>query len=83
VRPDHLFLGTHQDNALDSFQKGRRSTVKAYSSHARNCRSKTTCKRGHPLSGTNLYIRRNGTRNCRLCLKLANARFMERKHATQ
>ena len=24
VRPDHLFLGTHQDNLLDSMSKGRR-----------------------------------------------------------
>jgi hypothetical protein len=32
---------------------------------------KTHCKRGHPLSGSNAYIRRdNGIRQCRACARL-------------
>lgn len=30
----------------------------------------THCKRGHPLSGTNLYITPDKRRNCRICRKL-------------
>ena len=29
--------------------------------------TKTHCKHGHPLSGDNLHIRRNGSRKCRAC----------------
>lgn len=28
---------------------------------------KKTCKRGHPLSGENLYINPRGVRNCKTC----------------
>lgn len=28
VRPDHLELGTHRDNMLDAFKRGRRSNVR-------------------------------------------------------
>ena len=29
--------------------------------------AKTHCKRGHPLSGANLYVFPNGSRSCRIC----------------
>ncbi|MGH3029279.1 MAG: HNH endonuclease signature motif containing protein [Gaiellaceae bacterium] len=29
----------------------------------------THCKRGHPLSGNNLYVRPNGSRHCRACAR--------------
>ena len=32
-------------------------------------RSKTSCKRGHPLSGDNLRVDKLGHRHCRACLK--------------
>jgi hypothetical protein len=55
--PDHLFLGTHKDNMADSKHKGRH-----YLS------SKTHCKRGHPLSGDNLYVcPGQGLRDCLIC----------------
>jgi HNH endonuclease len=54
--PNHLFLGTHQENMQDSKQKGR---------HFLN--RKTICKRGHPLSGDNLFVDQNGCRHCVAC----------------
>jgi hypothetical protein len=30
-------------------------------------RLKTHCPKGHPLDGSNVYLRRNGTRYCRRC----------------
>lgn len=39
---------------------------------------KTHCIHGHPLSGANLYVRPNGWRSCRTCLR-ANARRYTRR----
>lgn len=56
--PTHLFLGTNDDNMKDMKSKGR--------SNSGN-RIKTHCKKGHPLSGDNLRINPNGSRQCRAC----------------
>ena len=66
VNPDHLEIVTQRENIL----RGVGVT-------ARNAR-KTHCKRGHPLSGDNLYPHPNG-RDCRQCRKLADRRYKERK----
>lgn len=64
VNPDHLWLGTQQENIQDAHKKGR----------ARNGqKEKTHCKRGHLLSPDNLYPRKNGWRDCLTC-KRANDR---------
>lgn len=60
VNPDHLFIGTHQENLNDMSIKGRHLMDK--------------CKNGHPLTSDNLYINidrmRNKTnRRCKTCAK--------------
>lgn len=51
VRPDHLFLGTHQDNQADRKNKGPRSTV---------------CHAGHLRTIENtVWV--SGRRRCKIC----------------
>lgn len=66
VRPDHVRATTHAGNVL----RGKGPT-------ARNAR-KTTCKRGHPLSGENLKLYKppnypRALRVCRACVKIRDA----------
>jgi hypothetical protein len=61
VNPAHLFLGTQADNLADMTRKGRRIAQNSLKTH---------CKRGHPLSGSNLYVHPTGKRQCRQCLRL-------------
>jgi hypothetical protein len=62
VRPSHLELVTQKLNSL----RGDGPT-------AVNAR-KTHCKRDHPLSGDNLVINSQGSRQCRKCNKLRSER---------
>ena len=57
VRHSHHFAGTQLDNIQDCVSKGRNTGGKVYATH---------CKRGHPLSGTNLRIC-GGKRICKTC----------------
>lgn len=52
--PKHLFSGTQKDNVRDSSIKERNGKG-------------TKCKRGHLLSGDNLYTYPSGKRACRKC----------------
>lgn len=56
VNPEHLFLGTPNDNVQDAFKKGRLK--------------KTHCRRGHAFTPETLRIKKDGYRQCRICMGL-------------
>ena len=63
VNPDHLFLGTVNDNNKDRHAKGRTVTPN-------HNFFKTHCKRGHEFNKENTYVKKNGGRECRKCITL-------------
>ena len=71
VNPDHLEAVTSRENTL------RASNAPAAMNHV-----KTHCKRGHELSGANLYLRQRGCRTerwCRKCNAERQAQYNSRK----
>ena len=68
VNPAHLFLGTHADNMHDRDRKGRTASLK-----------KTHCPAGHPYNSENTYCGSNGKRTCRICHRVNNRHYAERK----
>lgn len=71
VNPEHLFLGTQKDNMSDCAKKGRLNSAN---------KGKTNCHKGHPLSGNNLMLDKNGWRRCRTCDADVRRRKLERKN---
>jgi len=81
VNPAHIWPGTMRDNILDAVKKGR-INLRALHSINHN-REKTHCHKGHPLSGANMKVMKNGSRYCRECHKRhareSRQRISERK----
>lgn len=68
VNPEHLEVVTHAVNTLRGGSPAARHAVK------------THCRRGHPLSGENLYVRPKGGRDCMECRRDAVRRRRARMH---
>lgn len=61
VKPDHLFLGTNQDNILDASAKGRL--------RPHGCAIRTACRKGHEYSDGSFHLTKDGYRKCLVCIK--------------
>lgn len=74
VNPDHLFIGTYQDNELDKYAKGRDNNILA-----QRMAAKTHCKHGHPFDEENTvyWVQPNGKtrRRCRTCRRMEKVRY--------
>jgi hypothetical protein len=62
INPEHLFLGTAQDNTTDMLNKGRGN----WNMGEHNL-TKTHCPKGHEYTADNTYKRKDGRRDCRTC----------------
>lgn len=67
VNPNHLQQITQREN-----------TLRGTSPIAVNA-SKTHCNNGHELLGDNLYVKPNGSRNCKTCRRGAAQRYSLRR----
>ena len=68
VNPDHLFIGTPKDNAVDSSKKGRMARTIG-----------THCIRGHELSGDNITHGNPKNRSCKACNSLRERKYSSEK----
>lgn len=85
VNPDHLFLGTRSDNMQDCERKGRSSIASnrpgGIAKAAEIKRAQTHCKRGHLLSGDNVYRGGDGSRrHCRECHREYSREYMRERY---
>jgi hypothetical protein len=85
VRPDHLFLGTHQDNMADREAKQRNdwSIKNAAAIRAAKQRTETHCKRGHLFDAKNTKIQSSGHRQCRECQNTRKRELREQRQLTE
>lgn len=59
INPDHLWVGSRQENLIDASQKGRV-----------HCQQKTHCPAGHEYTGDSLWVDKHGWRHCRICSRI-------------
>ena len=77
-RSCHMKIG-HPEN-MERFRESAKRRIKATTEAAAiEKRSRTICKRGHQLSGDNLYVHPSGRRVCIECRKLHKRNYRERK----
>lgn len=60
ANPEHLYAGTHADNAVDRETRGRGRQ----GDHLKN---RTHCPQGHPYDEVNTHRKADGSRVCRAC----------------
>lgn len=73
--PDHLEAVTHRENCM-------RAPVHVIHGHRFGPprQPQTHCRRGHPMSGDNLYLApKNGARMCKACVKITCQAYYERQ----
>lgn len=70
VRPDHLWIGTHEQNMIDARRKGRMKVPSVD-----KWLSRTHCSEGHLFDEQNTYRRVGNQRRCRICHKLEQQRY--------
>jgi hypothetical protein len=73
VNPEHLWIGTHQNNVTDKVNKNRHAKGKMLPNG-----SKTHCIYGHEFNEENTYLF-NGKRACRICRKRIDKAYYVKK----
>lgn len=70
--PAHLLIGTQQENVRDRDVRGRNGY-----------RKRDHCPHGHPYSGANLVVDRNGRRSCRECRRAIWRAYYRRRWGSE
>lgn len=71
INPDHIYLGTPQDNVNDMRERGR-------AAWGHYLAARTQCANGHAFTQQNTIRRADGSRKCREC----GREYMRRKRAS-
>jgi len=80
VNPDHLYVGTFKDNAVDKVKKGR--MVMGIGNAPDLKRKQTHCIHGHLFNAKNTYYRPRGGRQCRKCTAVSTRKYLKKKALT-